>query len=184
MKRWNVEQFGHIGKRKRSLFRRIRGLQAFLEDQSGTPSDFHIQLESSLREDLEEVCFQEELLWLQKSSSEWISLGDRNTNYFHMKALLRRKKNFISELKQLDGSWTSNAEQLANLARQFFLDLYSLEDPSFTPLPLRGAFPPLSESAILHLDRAVSLEEVPNDIIKIGEQRNKLRRLNFPTSVE
>ncbi|KAI9084743.1 hypothetical protein K1719_033149 [Acacia pycnantha] len=107
-KSWNTETFGHIGKRKKFLFRRINGLQAKLEEQSDTPLDFLVDLETSLRGELEEVCFQEELLWLQKSSSEWICLGDRNTSYYHMKALIRRKKNFISKLKHPDGSWISN----------------------------------------------------------------------------
>ncbi|KAI9113563.1 hypothetical protein K1719_015490 [Acacia pycnantha] len=107
MQRWNLETFGHIG---RSLFRRINGLQAKLEDHSNALSNFLMDLEISLREDLEEVCFQEELLWMQKSSSEWICLGDRNTNYYNMKAFLRRKKNSISGLKQSDGSWLSDAD--------------------------------------------------------------------------
>ncbi|KAI9116925.1 hypothetical protein K1719_011924 [Acacia pycnantha] len=76
MKIWNLETFGHIGKRKRKLFRRINGIQSKLEDQFDAPFNFLLDLETSLREDLEDVCFQEELLWLQKSSSEWICLGD------------------------------------------------------------------------------------------------------------
>ncbi|KAI9099052.1 hypothetical protein K1719_024819 [Acacia pycnantha] len=99
MKIWNVETFGHIGRRKRKLFRRINGLQSKLEAPSVLPSDFLVDLEVSLREELEEVCFQEELLWLQKSSSEWICLGDRNNYYYHLKALMRKKRNHVSQLK-------------------------------------------------------------------------------------
>ncbi|KAI9119110.1 hypothetical protein K1719_009785 [Acacia pycnantha] len=145
MKSWNSNTFGHIGKRKRILLRRINGLQAKIEDQLGAPSDFLIDLETSLREEFEKVCLQEELLWIQKSSSEWLCLGDRNTNYYHMKTLLRRKKRFISKLKQADGSWVSDDDHLSNLARQFFMDLYFIDDPGFTPLSLSGAFPSIPE---------------------------------------
>ncbi|KAI9080552.1 hypothetical protein K1719_037518 [Acacia pycnantha] len=136
--RWNIDTFGHIGKRKRCLLRRLKGIQSKLEDQPEASFDFLSDLETSLREDLEEVCFQEELLWLQKSSSEWLCLGDRNTSYYHMKALVRRKRNYISQLKRADGSWATNDDQLSCLARQFFIDLYSLEDHTFTPLSLKG----------------------------------------------
>ncbi|KAI9088275.1 hypothetical protein K1719_029996 [Acacia pycnantha] len=153
MQIWNSETFGHIGKRKRALLRRLTGLQAKLEDLANAPSDFLNDLEISLREEFEEVCLQEELLWIQKSTSDWVCLGDRNTNYFHMKALLRRKKKFISKLKQANSSWVSNEDQLSNLARQFFIDLYSIDDPLFTPLSLNGSFPTIPESMSLLLDK-------------------------------
>ncbi|KAI9113491.1 hypothetical protein K1719_015418 [Acacia pycnantha] len=141
MKIWNLETFGHTGKRKRKLFRRINGIQSKLEDQFDAPSNFLLDLETSLREDLEDVYFQEELLWLQKSSSEWICLGDRNTKYYHMKALIRKKKNFVSQLKITDGSWIQDEDHLAAHVRQYFIDLFSLADPVFKPLSLSGVFP-------------------------------------------
>ncbi|KAI9073707.1 hypothetical protein K1719_044331 [Acacia pycnantha] len=55
MKIWNVETFGHIGRRKRKLFRRLNGLQSKLEAPSVLPSDFLVDLEVSLREELEEA---------------------------------------------------------------------------------------------------------------------------------
>ncbi|KAI9096746.1 hypothetical protein K1719_025925 [Acacia pycnantha] len=152
MKTWNYETFGHIGRRKRKLFRRISGLQSKLEDQMIPRSDFLVDLGISLREELEEVCFQEELLWLQKSSSEWICLGDHNTHYYHMKALMRRKKNHISQLKGSDGSWISDNDQLSCFAREFFVNLYSLDDSQFKHLSLRGAFPPILDLSNQMLD--------------------------------
>ncbi|KAI9084010.1 hypothetical protein K1719_034006 [Acacia pycnantha] len=119
--RWNSETFGGIGKRKRRLFRRISGIQSKLENCPESCSDFLSDLESSLREELEDVCFQEELLWLQKSSSDWVCLGDRNTGYYHLKALIRRKRNCVSQLKLSDGTWSSSEAQLSSYARQFFV---------------------------------------------------------------
>ena len=82
---WNSKTFGGIGHRKRKLFRRLNGIQFKIELRPDARHNFLKDLEVSLREDLENVCFQEELLWLQKSSSDAICLGDRNTSYYHTK---------------------------------------------------------------------------------------------------
>ncbi|KAI9078096.1 hypothetical protein K1719_040021 [Acacia pycnantha] len=138
LQQWNYETFGSIGRRKRRLLSRIKGLQVRLENPCTDPSDALFNLESSLRDELEDVCFQEELLWLQKSSSEWICLGDRNTHYYHLKALLRRKKNHIIKLKNSAGSWMTDDATLSEHARDFFKTLYSLDDLRSSPLSVTG----------------------------------------------
>ncbi|KAI9122035.1 hypothetical protein K1719_006724 [Acacia pycnantha] len=144
--RWNTESFRAIGKRKRRLLNRIRGIQIKLEDPVCASSDFLSDLDVSLKEELEEVYFQEELLWIQKSSSDWLCLGDRNTHYYRLKATIRRKKNCIKQLKIQDGVWLLDETSLADHAEQFFKDLYSLEDPTFFPLSIQGRFPRLTDA--------------------------------------
>ncbi|KAI9097488.1 hypothetical protein K1719_025259 [Acacia pycnantha] len=161
IQRWNSDVFSGIVKRKRRLLRWINGIQSRLElHLDDPPNDFLIDLEVSLREDLEEVCFQEELLWIQKSSSDWVCLGDRNTNFYHLKSLMRRKRNQVSQLKMPNGTWLKDEDQLYTFARQFFVDLFSLEEPSFTPFPLNGAFPPLASQHRLLLEKQLMMEEI------------------------
>ncbi|KAI9101565.1 hypothetical protein K1719_023809 [Acacia pycnantha] len=157
---WNSTSFGAIGHRKRRLFNRIRGIQLKLEDYAFTDSEFLHDLDLSLQEELEEVCFQEELLWIQKSSSDWICLGDRNTRYYQMKTLMRRKRNCISQLKNQDGEWLSDEQHLSTLARQSFQDLYSLEETTFTPLSSQGNFPSLTENQLTALEARMTMEEL------------------------
>ena len=38
---------------------------------------------------------QEKDLWALKSRINWMILGDRNTSFYHVSALARRKRNFI-----------------------------------------------------------------------------------------
>ncbi|KAI9076521.1 hypothetical protein K1719_041507 [Acacia pycnantha] len=151
--RWNIEHFGAIGQRKRKLLNRIRGIQTRLENFPNNTSDFLSDLDLSLREEFENICFQEELLWLQKSSSEGICLGDRNTHYYHMKALIRRKKNRITHLKDKNGVWMEDEVTLATHARDFFISLYSLDGTIYTPLSLRGVFPKIPDHHLLALER-------------------------------
>ncbi|KAI9124541.1 hypothetical protein K1719_004463 [Acacia pycnantha] len=136
---WNSSTFGGIGFRKRRLLNRLNGIQSKLELNPNDPSDFLVDLEASLREELEEVCFQEELLWLQKSSSDWVCLGDRNTSYYYLKALMRKNRNCVTRLKLPDGTWLEDEDHLSSFARQFFLDLYSLEDHCPIPFSHHGA---------------------------------------------
>jgi hypothetical protein len=42
---------------------------------------------------------QEEVHWLQRSRANWLTQGDRNTNFFHQFATALRKKNLIKRLK-------------------------------------------------------------------------------------
>ncbi|KAI9125777.1 hypothetical protein K1719_003195 [Acacia pycnantha] len=135
--KWNHEIFGAIGKRKRSLLNRINGIQTRLEDPAYVPSEFLSNLDTTLKEEFEDVCFQEELLWIQKSSSDWLCLGDRNTHYYQTKALIRKKRNRITQLKNSDGVWLTDEQSLANLAEKSFKDLFSLDDPTFSPLSIR-----------------------------------------------
>lgn len=64
-----------------------------------------IELEKELQVELEGVLDNEELLWKQKSRSEWLSLGNCNTKYFHCQATKRGQVNQIKSLKLEDDLW-------------------------------------------------------------------------------
>jgi hypothetical protein len=57
------------------------------------------------KRELDEILYKEEMMWLQRSRITWLREGDRNTKYFHRKAMWRAKKNKIRSLKKEDGSW-------------------------------------------------------------------------------
>ncbi|XP_039062764.1 uncharacterized protein LOC120207353 [Hibiscus syriacus] len=82
---WNRTVFGYIGAKKRTIMARLRG---------GPNNSW------------------EELLWKQKSQSDWITSGDRNTEFFHQKAKIRKFKNNISSLKLADNEWCNDEERL------------------------------------------------------------------------
>ncbi|KAK8703779.1 hypothetical protein V6N13_047425 [Hibiscus sabdariffa] len=87
-------------------------------------------LESDLLLELEELLHYEKLLWRQKSCSGWIQLGDRNTSYFHKKAMIRKVRNRITSLKISDGSWCDDEEILKDEAVAYYKSLFSLDQPA------------------------------------------------------
>ncbi|KAE8725849.1 hypothetical protein F3Y22_tig00008013pilonHSYRG00071 [Hibiscus syriacus] len=86
----------------------------------------------------------EELLWKQKSTSNWVSFGDRNTKYFHSKALSKRPRISIRMIKLNDGEWCDNDDDLRAAATEHFSGLFSDRSRSTCTFPILDCFPKLS----------------------------------------
>lgn len=86
---WNKHTFGNIFQKKRRLLLRLEGVQKALDSK---PTNSLIVLEARLKREWEEVLFQEELLWKQKSRVEWLKERDKNTRLFHLSTLIRRRR--------------------------------------------------------------------------------------------
>jgi hypothetical protein len=74
-----------------------------------------------------ELQHREETMWRQRSRIQWLSEGDKNTRFFHMRANGRKKKNRVSRLKRPDGSYTEDQHELGQMARNFYSNLYTTE---------------------------------------------------------
>ncbi|KAJ1423143.1 ribonuclease H [Sesbania bispinosa] len=62
-------------------------------------------------------------------------MGDRNTKFFHLQTVIRRKKNKAHGLFLENGSWCEDNEQLGNEANRFFHNLFG-HPPNDSELPL------------------------------------------------
>ncbi|KAH9673337.1 reverse transcriptase domain-containing protein [Citrus sinensis] len=109
VQKWNREVFGNIFQRKRRLMARINGIQAALE---------------RLRNELETVIGQEEILWWQKSRKDELLHGDRNTKFFHQKIIARRRRNRIEAIQDTSGNWLYSEGEIRNYAIDYFSSLY------------------------------------------------------------
>ena len=97
---WNKNQVGNIFTRKKILMARINGIQKAIASK---PSSFLLKLEVDLLRDLDLILNQEEELWALKSRVNWLVQGDRNTAFFHVSTLVRRKRNQIMAIKNSMG---------------------------------------------------------------------------------
>ena len=119
---WNRDHFGNIHQKKRRIVARIYGAQKAL---SIRPSSSLISLENQLQKDLEVVLDQERDLWLLKSKINWLVQGDRNTSFYHVSALARRKRNHISSIKDERGLWLIEEREVMDHFRSGFVSLYT-----------------------------------------------------------
>ncbi|KAF7802873.1 ribonuclease H [Senna tora] len=65
----------------------------------------------------------EEIVWFQKARCQWIKDGNRNTKYYHTKAINRRR-NKILMLKKENGDWTEDLEEIKGTVLSFFKNLF------------------------------------------------------------
>jgi hypothetical protein len=54
-------------------------------------------------------------MWRQRSRIQWLTEGDRNTQFFHLRASKRKKRNRISCLRRADGNFTEDQQELSQL---------------------------------------------------------------------
>ncbi|CAA7030621.1 unnamed protein product [Microthlaspi erraticum] len=125
LRKWNKEVFGDIQTRKEKLLTEIKAIQALLES---TQTDALLQREGELLREFYIVLEQEEVLWYQKSREKGITLGDRNTKYYHLTTVVRRRRNKIESLKDDEGHLVTQPRELEKLATDYYRKLYSLDD--------------------------------------------------------
>lgn len=118
---FNKEVFGNIFRRKREIERRLKGVQHSLERVDSVQL---VMLKHQLQRDYDQILFQEEMLWYQKSQEMWIKLGDRNTKIFHAQTQVRRQRSKVRGLTLPGGVWCNDDNILQEEAFKFFETLF------------------------------------------------------------
>lgn len=74
---------------------------------------------------LEELLFQEEVMWRQKSKALWAKEGDNNTRMFHSIVNGRKNRNMIKKLESLEGNIIEGDAGIEAEIIRYFSVLYS-----------------------------------------------------------
>ncbi|XP_023872646.1 uncharacterized protein LOC111985234 [Quercus suber] len=98
---WNKNHFGNIFHKKKRIMARLDGVHRVM---ASDPSASLVSLENQLIKELDVVLEQEKDLWALKSRINWMVLGDRNTAFYHVSAITRRKRNLITTIKNEVGN--------------------------------------------------------------------------------
>lgn len=77
------------------------------------------------RRDLGRLLVQEEIFWKQRAKIFWLRDGDLNTKFFHRTASSRKKRNKILKLKNGEGIWVDNQQDLCTLVYSYFQQLFT-----------------------------------------------------------
>jgi hypothetical protein len=101
IKVWRFQTIDQVIHQKKELMARIGGIQRHI--QSGNNRVGLKRLEQRLQRELNDILRKEELMWYQRSRAKWLQDGDRNTRYYHLKTVSRRRRNNIIMLKNDSG---------------------------------------------------------------------------------
>ena len=55
--------------------------------------------------------------------------GDRNTKFFHCRATQRKRKNFISGIRNHSDLWCTEKDQISDVFVKYYSELFSSSDP-------------------------------------------------------
>lgn len=81
---------------------------------------------------MNELLYREEMLWLQRSRLNGLKEGDRNTCFFHSRAVWRAKKNRIHKLRDSEGIIHSSTKVMEDMGIDYFKKMYAA-NPSLDP---------------------------------------------------
>ena len=101
---------------------RIHGTQKAL---SINPSSSLVCLENQLLGELENILDQKRDLWLLKFRLNGMIHGDRNTSFYHVSTLARRKRDHIEAVKDERELWITEEREVMEHFRVGFQTLYT-----------------------------------------------------------
>ncbi|KAM6595903.1 hypothetical protein CsatA_006427 [Cannabis sativa] len=122
---WNKVHFkmlGHQVSEARSLLHQLE-----------SRDDVEVKELYSARDKLKEALAREEIFWRQKSRVKWLQQGDSCTKFFMASTVIRRRRNFIQELKTDVGSWERDPKTIAEMFTTKFNSIFI--DKRTTSLP-------------------------------------------------
>lgn len=94
--------------------------------------------------------------------------ADRNTKFFHLTTVVRRRRNKIKRLKDSNGDWVEDAEGMKRLAVKYFQGLFNQDACAPTAMPIINLFPSLAPADLEGLYKCVDLLEVKESLFGIG----------------
>ena len=69
------------------------------------PTKGNVMEEAKLQAGMNSWLSRNELMWRQKSCELWLKDGDRNTKFFHISTIVRRRRNSIDAIRGDDSEW-------------------------------------------------------------------------------
>ena len=88
-----------------------------------------MKLEDRLWKELNEILDQIETLWFQKSRMKATRDEDKNTRYFHLSTIIRRKRTRIKMLMDDGGNWINDQEAIKRHVVRFLENCSRIRNP-------------------------------------------------------
>ena len=98
----------------------------------------------------------------------WLKHGDRNTKFFHSKASQRRRMNYIKGIKNANGVWVEEVEEVAEVAFDYFVNIFTVGTCDRMEECLNAVNQRLTADMVEVLSRPYSREEVRIALFQMG----------------
>jgi hypothetical protein len=127
------------------------------------------QKKFELAQRIERLLEQEEIRWCQRSRTNWIQNGDKNTTFFHHFASARRKRNLIKQLKDPTGNFVEGTDNLNPIMLDYFSNLFSTDMNVVDPGFLEKVVPKVTGDMNERLISPFTAEDVKKAVFSIGD---------------
>ena len=152
LRRWNKEVFGHVQSRITELTWSLERIQ------HEEPTEANVTEEVRLLDSLNIWLRRNETMWRQKSRETWLKVGDRNSKFFHISSVVRRRKNSIDAIRGDDGVWILKNAEIKEVIVGKFTELFTEEDICY-PSELEDLIP-----SVITNNENSSLCQIPTPI--------------------
>ncbi|XP_065619755.1 uncharacterized protein LOC136063373 [Quercus suber] len=108
------------------------------------------------------------MFWYQRSRVSWLKYGDRNTKFFHSKASQRRRRNFIEGIKNANGVWVEEVDDVADVAFDYFMNIFKVGTCDRMEECLNAVNRKMTKDMLEVLSRLYNNEEVKAALFQMG----------------
>ena len=124
--RWSRDHFGSV---RSSIDEKTKQLE---HEEAAAPAMQNGLVIKSLRQELYILHAKEEQMWKQRSRTQWLQHGDRNTRFFHCQATCRQRRNRIQGITDEAGVWQQEDDKIEAGIVSYYKSLFT----SFNPVEL------------------------------------------------
>nr|XP_027090317.1 uncharacterized protein LOC113711350 [Coffea arabica] len=166
----------------RAVIQELKGQLKALREQEewdkGTAANLKLQLSKAYKD--------EELYWSQKSRSRWLKEGDKNTAYFHLSVMAKRKRNRINMLQKANGEWCRGEQEVEEELSKHYQELFTSTEPSEFDEVLQGIPRTISHLMNTKLIKPVDEKEIQHATFSMfpntapGVDANRLKSVLHP----
>ncbi|KAH1113973.1 hypothetical protein J1N35_007351 [Gossypium stocksii] len=108
---------------------------------------------------------------LERARLNWLKFGDKNTVFFHSVATQRRRKNSIYKLQNVEGRDIELLHEMENVARSYFLNLFTTEGDGNNNHVLSGINCRIFEYDNLKLTAEYTNEEIRETVFEMATMK-------------
>jgi hypothetical protein len=165
LEQWSKECFGSVSRQIQKLERRLRFLH------NSDVSESIIAEEKEIECQLCELFEREEIMARQHSRVEWLREGDRNTAFFHAKAMARKRFNRITTLSHEDGTVCTDQAGIKGMVHEYYKSLFTSEPLSTVDTVINAIPEKVTDQMNEDLCKPYSNEEIKVALFQMGSTK-------------